>query len=206
LSPRKNTRRGKVSPKTSKTMTQPSQIKSNVGMSHLYRFTSSSGTTTNITPVSLSGAAGTICVIANSTVRSMFGSVRLNSIEIWTPVASIGSFATCSVEWLSTLTSSNTKEVSDTSTSISYPAHLYTSPPSGSLARFWQRVDSTTPLCAITAPTGSIIDVSISTVLSDNDVTANIVVTTATIAVIYYLSLDDNATHRYVPVSLTTTT
>jgi hypothetical protein len=75
-----------------------------------------------------------------------------------------------------------------------------------SLAAFWQ-VSGSTTLCAITAPTGSIIDVHLSLIVQDDDATtAQSTVTTGILGNYYYLSLDPNATHRFTPVSLTTTT
>jgi hypothetical protein len=76
-----------------------------------------------------------------------------------------------------------------------------------SLASFWQGAGATT-LCTITAPPGTIIDVHMSLILSDDDgvATAQSSVSTGTLSNYYYLSLDPNATHRFPPVSLTTTT
>lgn len=175
-------------------------------MSHRYRFTSTSGTATNITMTSIALAAGGICTVANSQIRSLFASLRVNFIEIWSPCASIGSFSTCSVDWISSGGQTNNVEISDTSTSVSFPAHILTSPPAGSLQRLWQRVDVSTPMCTLVAPTGSIIDIHLSLVFSDQDIVTNATVATATLGTIYYLSLDDNSTHRFVPVSLNTTT
>jgi hypothetical protein len=75
-----------------------------------------------------------------------------------------------------------------------------------SLASFWQ-LASTTGLCNLVAPVGTIIDVHLSLIMQDDAETqANATVATGTLGLTYFLSLDANTTHRYTPVSLTTTT
>jgi hypothetical protein len=181
------------------------QFQSNVRLRHRYRFTSTSGTATSITPTSLLCAAGTICTDTNVLVVSAFQSVKVRRVEIWSPPAAQGDSVTCSVEWTGFQNSPNV-EHSDTSVSVAVPAHVSCSPPRNSLASFWQ-VASTTGLFVITAPTGSVIDVVLDLVMSDDESpAANAAVTTATINLSYYLSLDPNSTHRFVPVSLITTT
>jgi hypothetical protein len=179
-------------------------MKSNIELRHRYRFTSTSGTGTGITPTSLLCAAGCIATVANTTVTSCFSAVKISKIEIWSPPSAQGQSVTCSVDWTGTGSTPN-REYSDTSVSVATPAHVSTSPPPMSLASFWQQT-GTTQLCSIVAPTNSIIDVYLSLVFQDNDVTAaTSTVATATVGFVYYLSLDPNATHRYTPVSLTTT-
>jgi hypothetical protein len=74
------------------------------------------------------------------------------------------------------------------------------------LASFWN-TSGTNPLVVLTAPSGTIIDVSLELILTDDEAgDATTAVTTASLTTVYYLSLDPNATHRFVPVSLTTTT
>jgi hypothetical protein len=182
----------------------PPPYQSNVRFSHTYRFVSTSSTTTSITPTSLLLMAGTYCDVANSTVISMFSSLKVNRISIWSPPASQGAATTCSLSFYSNTNSPNI-EHSDTSVSTAQPAYFTCRPPPQSLAGFWLTT-STQAIMAITAPTGSVIDVSVSLVLSDDDSYTTAAVTTATLGSIYYLSLDPNATHRFVPVSLTTTT
>jgi len=186
----------------------PRQLSSNITFGHTYRFISTSSTATAVTPTSLLAAAGSVCYAVNANVISIFGSIKVNRIKIWTPVASQGANATCSVLWSGTVTPFNQdREISDTSVSVSKPAHIDTRPPAKSLAAFWQTA-STNNLFIVTAPTGSIIDVSLSMVLQDEDsgsAPATVAVASGTLGTQYYLSLDPNATHRYTPVSLNTT-
>jgi len=200
-----------AAPKGSRTgrgqLGHPPQLRSNIVLAHRYRFTSTSGTATAITVGSLFGAVGNMCTVANTQVQSLFQSLKVRSVSIWTPPAAQGSFATCSVEWLGGA-NSNTVEVSDTSNSVATPAHIMSAPPRLSLASFWNNsASAANVLMTIAAPSGSIIDVVLDLILSDDE-SANLVTAVAAgaLGVIYYLSLDPNATHRYVPVSLTTTT
>lgn len=173
-------------------------------MSHRFRFTSTSATATAITPTSLLGACGAMGTVVNAFVTTIADAVRVNLIEIWSPPASQGAAATCSVDFLGFGNSPNV-EVSDTTVSVANPAHILTSPPAQSLASFWQ-VGGATTLFTITAPVGSIIDVHLSFILDDGgEVGQAIAVATSVVQTLYYLSLDPVATHRYTPVSLTTT-
>jgi hypothetical protein len=187
--------------------TGPAQIMSNITFGHKYRFRSTSGSVTAITPTSLLCAAGTIGTVTNTTVTSFFSSVRVTRVQIWAPVASQGAVATCSVLWAGSVSPFfQDREISDTSVSVTKPAFIDATPPRKSLAAFWQTA-STAVLFSLTAPTGAIIDVTVALTLSDDDTSsATSTVATAVVGTVYYLSLDPNATHLYIPVSLTTTT
>jgi len=185
---------------------QPQQIESNVRIAHRYRFVSTNGASTAITPSSLLLASGSVGTVTNSTVVSLATAVKVNHIEMWCPPASQGSSATVSLDWIGTSVQQPNREFSDTTVSTAVPAHLHCRPPAGSLAAFWQQA-STNTLFKVVAPPGTIIDVSLSLIISDGDANqASVAVATAVIGTIYYMSLDPNATHLYTPVSLTTTT
>lgn len=184
----------------------PPQIKSNIVLKHKYRFTSSANGTYVVPSVALLAAAGSFTKTTNSIVNSLFGSVKLDRIEMWSPPASQGSFATCSVEFIGQ-TQANTVEYSDTSVSTAQPAHLNCVPPPQSLASFWQTgAGGGVNLFTIVAPVGSIIDVSLSLILWDDDIGAtSTAVATAALGNVYYLALDNATGHSLPPVSLTTT-
>lgn len=144
-------------------------------------------------------------MVTNSVINSFYGCVKIQRIEMWSPPAAQGSAVTCSVDWVGNANSPN-REFSDTTVSVSTPAYVVTSPPPQSLASFWQ-TNNTNALATLTAPSGTIIDVVLALILNDSDeATAQNAAATVVLGNIYYLSLDLNATHRYVPVSLTTTT
>jgi len=176
-----------------------------VEIRHQFRFVSTSGTATPISALTLAGSAGTVGIAINSAVVAIAGSIKLNRVDIWSPPASQGAAVTCSVDWVGYANSPN-REVSDTSVSVTTPAKVSCSPPPMSLAAFWQTVTTTTALCTITAPPGSIIDIYLAYILNDDDETgAVITVATATFGAFYFLAADGPATNRYTPVSLTTT-
>jgi hypothetical protein len=116
--------------------------------------------------------------------------VRVKRIEIWTPPASQGASATCTVTFPQAL-QSQAREYTDTTVSTAIPAHVVCTPPSHSLCSFWQNGSLNTPLFYLSAPPGSIIDVWVSTVLNDpfgTLQTATLVA--ASVGGIYYCSLD----------------
>lgn len=183
----------------------PSQLRANIEVKHQYRFTSTSGGVTVITDQLLLSAAG---VMATTTTvgHSLFNAVKLQKVEIWTPPAAQGAAVTCSVLWPPG-NNSPSREVSDTSVSVTAPAHIVTTPPPNSLCGFWNSGAGAT-LFTIVAPPGSIIDVSMSLVMNDgapaNSQAATLVA--ATVGHVYYCSLDSNisAGSVYLPVSLST--
>jgi hypothetical protein len=198
--------RKRVVVKARQSPNKPPQFKSNIITRHRYRFVSSNGTRTGITPTSILCSAGTICQVVNAAVTAWNQSCRINSISMWAPPASQGSTSTCSVEWVGISNQSNNVEVSDTTNSVTTPAHIRTQPPPKSLASFWQQPSSTV-LANIVAPPGTIIDVDLSLVAQDdNSNIASTLVASAVLSNVYYLSLDPNATHYYTPISLNTTT
>lgn len=181
----------------------PDQIQAQVIVSHRYRFTSTSGSVATITPVSLLQAMGT-CATTTVTGSSIFTSVKISRVSIWSPPASQGAATTCSVTWFGNTGNSSEKEISDTSVSTAQPAHVDTRPPRNSLASFWQTTSSTA-LAVLTAPTGSIIDVWVSGILGDGPTTtspATLTLVGATAGLMYYEPLDGRG-GIYTPVSLT---
>jgi len=182
------------------------QLRTNVVVSHTYRFVSTSGTATTVTNDSVIAALGNICTVTNTSVSAIAQSFHVRKLTLVSPPASQGASATCSVEWLAAaVVSSTNMEVSDTTVSVAVPACVVSSPPANSNAAFWQ-TSSTNGLFILTAPVGTVIDLAVDYILVD-DPAFNKITTVATgvLGTMYYLSLDPNATHRYTPVSLTTT-
>jgi hypothetical protein len=145
-----------------------------------------------------------MCIVANSIVTNLNNSIKVNQLEMWSPPASQGANVTCSVDWEGFNNSPN-REFSDTSVSVATPAYVKCPPPPMSLASFWQ-LSSGSTLFTLTAPTGTIIDVHVSLILMDGESPVDTAVTSGAQGIVYFLSLDPNVTHRYTPVSLTTTT
>jgi len=180
-------------------------LRSNLIMSHTFRFTSASNSALAVTANSLIGVCGVKGTVLNTLTSALFDSVRVKSVKIWSPPSAQGAAVTCSVLWASGV-NSPAVEVSDTSVSTAVPAHITSTPPPQSLASFWQRSAATTIFTTV-APVGSIIDVALEMILSDDDGGLPVTFATATAALgqNYYLALDGVAVHQYTPVSLTTT-
>jgi hypothetical protein len=183
----------------------PPQMRANIEAKHQYRFTSNSGTLVNITDSLLLTAAGVMATSA-TVGHALFNAVKLHKVEIWAPPAAQGAATTCSVLWPAG-NNSPSREVSDTSVSVTKPAHIVSSPPPNSLCGFWNS-GSGFLVMSLTAPPGSIIDVWLSLVVVDgapqNSVTATLVASAA--GYVTYCSLDSStaAGSKYPPVSLTT--
>jgi len=190
----------------------PAQLKTNLELKHQFRFMSSSGTATSISADTLIPACG---VVATSAVvgHAIWQTVKVNKVEIWSPPASQGAFATCSILYPASL-QSQAREITDTSVSVSQPAHIISTPPDKSLCSFWtngQREDAgLEPLFTLVAPPGSIIDVWVSLILNDgvnpNDANLQATLVGATVGGLYYCSLDSttSAGSIYKPVGLST--
>lgn len=199
-----NMKKGFRAPK-SRGEKHPPQLRTNVIVKHRYRFTSTDGAAQTIVDSDVVGILGGVCRTANSVLSLLAASAKIHSVEIWSPPASQGAAATCSLEWAST-DFSPTIEVSDTSVSVSEPAHIVAVPPSGSEASFWMAPGGGKNIMIITAPAGSIIDVRCSHVLADAGTeVGTYAVAAGTLGALYYLPLD-GASDKYIPVSLTTTT
>ena len=183
----------------------PPQLNANVILKHRYRFISTDGTATAIGAGDLLNAAGSLVVVANTTARSLFKSVKIEEVEIWTPPASQGSAATCSILWSSSSAAAPTSlEVSDTTVSVAEPAHVRARPPARSSPSFWMDVNSDSPF-TITAPSGSVIDVTLTLVVLDGAAGGTWTIASGTLGQVVYAPLDGDG-DRFTPVSLTTAT
>jgi hypothetical protein len=189
---------------------KPPQIRSNVTVSHVYRFVNTGTNKVYITPEMLLTAAGTVCTVANTTCTSIFGAVKVNRLRVWGsfPGGSTNAPATVSVEWMGDANNiyQSNLEVSDTSNSVTAPAFVDCRPPRNSLAAFWQNTGTTAAFFTLAAEQYSIVDVHLSLILYDDDADttqATRTVTTGTLGLVYYLGLDSG--NQWEAVSLTTT-
>jgi hypothetical protein len=185
----------------------PPMLSSNVRTTHKFRFIANAAFSDTITSKCCFGAAGGIGTVTNSTVSFCYESMRLLKVEAWSPPATQGASSTISVEWLST--NSPSIEVSDTTVSVSQNAHISTRPPVGSLASFWQQIDTTFALFTLVCPINTVIDVTMELIQLDRSTVAASQTTVATVVLgtMYFLALDRNrGTNILIPVSLNTTT
>jgi hypothetical protein len=191
--------------KMNKYAVHPPQLRTNIIVRHKYRYVSNSGTSTLVDRQNIATAAG---VLATSAVlgKTIFQSLRVVEIEMWTPPASQGAAATCSVLWTGNSGFyASAVEVSDTSVSTAEPAHIRAKPPKNSESSFWGNAGTSDGLFSLVAPPGTIIDLTVELVLADGNATGlNATLVGATIGAIYYCSLDSStsAGSRYLPVSL----
>lgn len=184
----------------------PAQLRTNLEHTHQFRFVSSSGAATAITDVTIMSAAG-VCATTAIVGHTIRRSLKVNQVEIWSPPASQGAAVTCSVLWPQSQRS-QAREVTDTSVSVSIPAHVKCGPPRESLASFWTNGTVGSTFFTLVAPPGSIIDVWLSLVDDDGDDANPVNAATlvgATVGRVYYCSLDSStsAGSLYTPVGLT---
>jgi hypothetical protein len=191
-----------AAPLTRRRNVNPPPLVTRVQITRTFRFRSTGDAQQAITQTDLLGVCGGVCTVANTTVTIFATAVKLHRVSIWTPPASQGAAATCGVEW-STPSFNAGPETNDTTLSVATPAHVSLVPPVNSAASFWL-APGTDAIMVLTAPTGSVIDVHATWVLSE---TAGVSYTVAagTLGSVYYLPLD-GAGDVYLPVGLVTTT
>jgi len=180
-------------------------LETNVRLAHRFRFAATSAFVGAVTFADIAGAMGVFGTQTNAQVTAWSASIRLKSVEMWTPPPSQGAAATCSIDWFST-NQQPAMEFSDTSVSTAIPAHVRCSPPAKSLAAFWQAAGNAANAFELVAPAGTILDISVEGILIDADeVGVTYAVATAVIGKPYYLALDGFASNLLVPVSMVTT-
>jgi hypothetical protein len=188
----------------------PPQTEKNVMVSHKYYFQSATNNQVQITTGMLLSAFGAMATGAN-TVNLIFKAVRVKRIRIWTSPVTLGIALTNGVEWLSLDSGVMTTEFRDTSNSPNRPAYIDVKPTQSTAAWFWRSIssaggNSTVPLFNIVAPTGSVVEVTMTGIMSDVAFTNFGYATTAaaTVGEIYYGGLDGigTGTGLLVPLGL----
>jgi len=190
----------------------PPQTEKNVVVNHSFMFQSATNAATTISVGDILSTMGVMCTAAN-TVNTMFKAFRIKQIEVWTSPVTVGVGLSNYVEWLSADSGVMTKQFGDSSNNISVPAYVKTSPPVSTAAWYWRSVTNVggganTDLFNIAAPTGSIIRLNVTGLISDVAF-ANWAITSVaagTVAQIYYGGLDGigAGTGLYVPIGLST--
>lgn len=141
-----------------------------------------------------------------TTANSLFTSFKLNSVEMWGPMASDLVPVTVSCEFNFNTTSGlggPSKFVSDTSMGSNMCAHVKAIPPPGSTARFWQSdAASGDNLVLLNGPANTVVDLSVSYVLNDSgSAGAAITLVAATAGIVYSRKPDVSSSGLLVPVS-----
>lgn len=181
-------------------------------VSHRYYFQSATNTQVQITTGMILAAMGAMATGAN-TVNLIFKAIRVKRIRIWTSPVTLGIALTNGVEWLSLDSGVMTTEYRDTTNSPDRPAYIDVKPTQSTAAWFWRSIssaggNSTVPLFNVVAPTGSVIELSVTGIMSDVAFTNFGYATTAaaTVGEIYYGGLDGigTGTGLFVPLGLQT--
>jgi hypothetical protein len=195
---------------------KPPQIVSNVRVTRVYRFRAAIATTQDISQNELINALGVMQTVVTTTATSIFNTVKVHRVSVWTPPDLSGSSAidrSCTITWNSAegAVIPSGIEVSDSTMSTAYPAHVSSKPPAGSIASFWLTAYSGTAalnLFTVACGVGSIIDVHCTGIMGDTNSASNLSYTTTAgpgLGVVWYPPLD-GPTDQYLPVGLQTFT
>lgn len=201
-----NNRRRDASMMVSRVL-KPPTIRPNIQVTHKYRFATDTSNSATITNQNLLTAAGCMVTTNNTTATSMWMSVKIISVEVW----SIPSTATssCSVEWKgdSSLAGLEQQEVSDTSLSPQIPAHIIARPRRGTLSSMWHQGGFSQNLFTVSVDNLGIVDVTLQLILRDAPSSSNATFTIASgsLGTAVYSPLDGSG-DKFTPVGLTTTT
>lgn len=184
---------------------QPPNIQASVAYGHTFRFTSSGNTARNVNVGTLIGACGNTCVIANTSMNSWASSVKIKSIRIWSPAAAAADVS-ASVAWAATLNNVPDDEKLASTVGSAFTGYFRSVPPRKSLASdWWSTTAGAQILFSITAPTNSIVDVTVAVRLCNVLPLQNLGIATGVLGNVYYGYLDGAATHSFVPVGLPST-
>jgi hypothetical protein len=205
--PRRNNKsRRNVSSGVSR-MIKPPTLRPNIQISHKFRFTSDSSNSATITNQNLLTAAGCVVTTNNSTATSVWMSVKIVSVEVWS-IPATGT-STCSVEWKgdTSLAGLSQHQVTDTSLSPSYPAHLVARPPARTLASMWHEGGFAQNLFTVSVDGAGIIDVTLQLILRDapSSSSATLTIASGSLGTMIYSPLDGSG-DKFQPAGLTTTT
>lgn len=121
----------------------------------------------------------------------LISGVKLNRVEIFTQAVPGTSSATVSLTWQGV--NAPTTEISDTTLSSAYPAHIATCPPMDSSAAWWSTigVNESEKLFTLSCASYSIIDVWCEIVMLDTGLgVAQVTVNPTNLGVLYYCVLD----------------
>ncbi len=135
---------------------------------HTFRFKNTTGVTDRaVDRTDLLGLLGT--ATSASAVASLFESVKIHRIDLWTIGAnSTSTTQSVAVKWSGLASGQDWPElVSTTTLGVAQPSHLTSSPPPGSLASFCISKATAGTIFTITAPANTIIDLRCSFVMQN---------------------------------------
>ncbi len=180
----------------------PPEFVSTLALGHRFRFTGASGASAkSITR----GMLLNLVSMATTTTNQfrILQAVRVKRVQVWSQPVTLGTAATAVVvEWVGNQAPSTIH--SDTSVGV-MPGYVSSRPPRDSSNRWWSISGSneSETLFKITCPTGSIIDVSLTCrLIDDESATAaeNGTGAASTVGTIYWNYLDGFASKAFAPV------
>jgi len=177
-------------------------IEGNFRQIHRYRFKATAAYSGSISSVELLGVPGMIAASATD-LYPFTKSARIVRVEVWSPTATSSTPVDLVLTWAASDRTPNAR-VMDTSINVSQPAHISAKPPKDSLASFWFQ-DTDVELFTLICPAGSIVDLTMESILRNATSAAAVVtVTGATAGLTYYGYLDGDSTHLLEPVGRST--
>jgi len=185
----------------------PQQISASTHIYHVYRFLASGGAVQAILQVAdFLGVMGVYTNTVNTSVRTIMSSVKILSVEMWSPPPAGGAPADIDISWIGAQANSPDDDKIDTTLGADRPGHVFARPPRSSLlGDWWNSGVGSQGLINLTCPAETIIDVHLSGIMSNHQAGVTIGVATAAAGNMYYLALDSHSGHNFVPVGLPTT-
>jgi hypothetical protein len=183
----------------------PPPIQTSLYFTHKVRFLVTSATATNVLVRGLLASAGVVCYTANAAARTLFSSVRVKRVQLWTE-PNAASNDNSSLVWTPTNHNIPDVEFVDANMGTAMIGYQEHKPPKNSPAAFWwNTVDEGLSLFSVSCPVNSYMDVTMELCSSNNENGSAIAIATGIAGNIYYLACDMPTTHRLSPVGLPTT-
>lgn len=197
---------------------KPPQIVSNVRVTRVYRYRSTTAFSQEISQIELLPSLGLMSTVATTTGTSIFNTFKIHRVSMWGPPG-FSADGTGAIDRSVTLTWNSAEgavipsglEVSDSTMSNAYPAHVSSKPPAGSLASFWVTAYQGTAalnLFTVAGPVGTVIDIHLTAIMNDTNGANGVSFTTTAgpgLGVVYYAPLE-GTTDILLPVGLQTFT
>jgi hypothetical protein len=173
-----------------------------VRIKRVYRFQCAQTGIFHISGANLNGIAGGTVITTNSVVSLWSNCFKVHKVEMWAP--GVTGSSTITLDWQTAIGSVQSNQVSDTTLSAAYPAHIVSKPPVGSSAAL-QNYSGTGVIMDIACPLDTIIDITISHwAIDSGQLSYQRTITTGIAGTQYWFALDSS--NLLVPVGLTFTT
>jgi len=174
---------------------------------HKFRFICGTSGTYSMTPNRVFGAIGGICHIANSSLRAIAGTCRINAVTIYCAASTSGAIVGDIVWLVNDLNrSKETDWIAAVPQGTSVSNCVRSVPPKGTASDMWfTAAAGDTSIVSIAVGAGSIVEADLSFTLSNSFTGSTLTVATASLGVKYHLALDGAASNKLVPLGLVTT-